>query len=301
MKLFKIIFIFTIFNLFPFFANAGEITFRAKGDEFLIGESFTVEVYIDTQDANINAVEGDIYFPSKIIKILDVDTGGSAINFWIVEPKDTKDRMIHFAGMTPGGFTGDSFKLFSIRFQGKAPGVGEIYGEKIRTLINDGYGTEVDTKIKKMTIAIPEKKFDFFSFGDFDRDDEPPEDFTPFIANDPSIFEGRAFLIFLTHDKGSGVDHYEVKEGDWGVFKNAQSPYLLTYQSLNIPIYVKAVDKNGNERIVRVSPKNPPQNDEDIFGKLIFIFIFALFFTILIFRKKFQNKKNKRVVKRRKK
>ena len=80
-------------------------------------------------------------------------------------------------------------------------------------------------------------------------DTEPPEDFTPAIVNDPNVFDGKYFLVFATQDKGTGVDHYEVREGRWGWFREAESPYLLKQQKISRDVYVKAVDSAGNERI----------------------------------------------------
>jgi len=59
--------------------------------------------------------------------------------------------------------------------------------------------------------------------------------------------DGKYFLVFSTQDKGSGVDHYEVREGRFGGFSEVSSPYILKYQSLDKKIFVKAIDKFGNE------------------------------------------------------
>ena len=61
--------------------------------------------------------------------------------------------------------------------------------------------------------------------------------------------------MFATQDKISGVDIYKVREGSWGFYKQAESPYLLKYQKLDKKIYVKAIDKGGNERIVVLNPQ----------------------------------------------
>ena len=80
-------------------------------------------------------------------------------------------------------------------------------------------------------------------------DSDPPEDFRPEISRDQNIFENRWFLVFATQDKGLGIARYEVCEGSKRKCAPAESPYLLKNQKLNKNIFVKAVDKNGNERI----------------------------------------------------
>ena len=88
-------------------------------------------------------------------------------------------------------------------------------------------------------------------------DTDPPEDFTPFVASDPTIFDRKFFLVFSATDKGVGIDHYEVREGFWSEYERAESPYLLKDQSLGKFISIKAIDKYGNKRLVEIKAQNP--------------------------------------------
>jgi hypothetical protein len=98
-------------------------------------------------------------------------------------------------------------------------------------------------------------------------DSTPPESFKPEIGQDYAMFEGKYFLGFVTVDKTSGVDHYEVAEVKRHSFleellqkeekkewKTAESPYLLEDQGLRSKISVKAIDKAGNVRIEEIAP-----------------------------------------------
>jgi hypothetical protein len=64
----------------------------------------------------------------------------------------------------------------------------------------------------------------------------------------------RWMVLFATQDKGSGMDHYEVREVDpllpwWGSgWHVAESPYLLEDQTLRSAVYVRAYDNDGNVR-----------------------------------------------------
>ena len=96
-----------------------------------------------------------------------------------------------------------------------------------------------------------------------EKDRESPETFRPEIARDESLFDGKWFLVFATQDKKSGIDHYEVKEtrqGTLTMFSKwipAESPYVLQDQGLRSYVFVKAVDKERNARVTKVSPQNP--------------------------------------------
>ena len=61
------------------------------------------------------------------------------------------------------------------------------------------------------------------------------------------------FLVFSGIDKQTGIDYYEVKEGQ-GNWKRAEFPYVLEDQTLQGIIEVRAVDKAGNERIAEYTP-----------------------------------------------
>jgi len=94
-------------------------------------------------------------------------------------------------------------------------------------------------------------------------DIKDPEEFTPKIGQDSSVFEGKYFLNFSTIDKISGIDHYEVleikdKQQDREDWKVVESPYVLEDQTLNSLIKVKAVDKADNERIAQIIPPEKP-------------------------------------------
>jgi len=115
---------------------------------------------------------------------------------------------------------------------------------------------------------------------------DPPEDFTPVTASDPNIFGGKYFVSFATQDKGSGIDHYEISEGNKNSFVRVDSPYLLKNQVLDESIYIKAIDRAGNERVVEIPAAHLAQWKKD----LIIFAILMLLIAIVMFRKKLWKK-----------
>jgi hypothetical protein len=140
-------------------------------------------------------------------------------------------------------------------------------------LRNDGEGTPVSVmtrnlefRILKSDGQVPSSKFQV------PLDAGPPEKFNPEIEQSQKMFEGKYFLVFATQDKGSGVDHYEVCEGKRQCVI-AESPYPPENQQLDKKIFVKAIDKNGNERIEIFYPPNfhPWYKNYWILGTLIIV------------------------------
>lgn len=118
------------------------------------------------------------------------------------------------------------------------------------------------------------------------RDIEAPESFTPIVASDPSIYDGKYFLVFSTVDKNSGIDHYEVREGIWGEYAVASSPYLIMDQTLSKNLYIVAIDKAGNKRLGEIRAPHPDYR----FQKIFFIVIIVLVCIYLIKRKIYSSK-----------
>src|SRR3989344_5997971 len=193
----------------------------------------TAVTEIDTRGIEVNALEGTLVLPEGM-RIREIQTGNSVILIWLEKPRQTGNA-ITFAGIKPGGFTGKQ-PVFSINGDFAAQDLDGVRFTSVSALKNDGSGASVPARMS-------------LSLASFRADSELPEEFTPTIASDPNVFDGKFFLVFATQDKSSGVDRYEVREGRWGFFREAESPYLLKHQGLNRDVYVKATDNAGNERV----------------------------------------------------
>ncbi|MBU4256970.1 cohesin domain-containing protein [Patescibacteria group bacterium] len=256
----KIVLIACILSLIAVPVLAAEVSFDTKTQEIRAGQLFEVGVFINTDNEEINAIEGKIIFPQDLLKIKKINDGNSIINFWIDPVRNCvsngvkKPNEICFSGITPGGYNDIQGLIFSITFLAKKGGNGAIEFTGVKVLRNDGKGTEAPLTISNFQFLI----FNPPTGGPVPQitapkteDRNPPEEFTPQIAADPTVFNGKWFLVFATQDKGSGVDHYEVCEGKRKCVIT-ESPYLLQNQDLDEAIVVKAIDKNGNERVATI-------------------------------------------------
>lgn len=263
----KIVLVACILSLVAIPAFAAEVSFDTKTQEIKAGQLFEVGVFINTDNEEINAIEGKIIFPQDFLEIKKINDGNSIINFWIDPVRNCvsngveKPDEICFSGITPGGYNDSQGLIFSITFLAKKEGNGAIEFRGVKALRNDGQGTEAQLTISNFQFlisnppaggAVPQIT------APKTEDRNPPEEFTPQIAADPAIFEGKWFLVFAAQDKGSGIDHYEVCEGKRKCV-TAESPYLylLKNQDLDEEIVVRATDKSANERVVTIPPQKP--------------------------------------------
>lgn len=244
--------------------RASEFIFSGDITDVGVGDEIIVDVLLDTQGKSINAIEGDIIIPHTM-NMREVRTGESLITMWIEYPQryedeDEQERIV-FSGITPGGLSGQSVHIFSLVLKADKEGIEDINSEDVRVLLNDGLGSEDTTHIQTLRVVVAGESQ--HRVVDDLEDTDPPGFFDIQIGSDVSLFEGKQFAAFHSIDKGVGIDRYEMKECHTRTFsyfrkwRSVESPVQLRDQSLSSFIWIRAIDKNGNERIVMKTPSNP--------------------------------------------
>jgi len=272
-------------------AKAAELSFEPREINTAVNSVEKVEIFLNTGDGeNINALEINVEYPSEFLRLKDWSNGNSIINLWIKEPKNN-NGIFSFQGIIPGGYSEKKGLLMILYFESLKEGDAEIaIKNDSLVLLNDGEGTEAKTlfSFAKIISKSSEEERPMLEF----TENIPPEPFTPIISRSGEIYGGNYFLIFSTQDKNSGIDRYEVSEGE-EPFRIAQSPYLLRNQRLDEGIRVKAVDKAGNERMeIALAEK---EAEEDKFKKEILFFSALLLLAILVIFAKYVYNKIRRI------
>lgn len=271
-KFIKLIFCSTclLVLLFPFSAQAVNVRFYPAQSLSQQDKTFSSTILVDTKGESINTFSGVIAVNPALAKGLQVSDSGSIITYWVTRPTfDSQKNTISFSGAVPGGFTGDSGILFSLIFapisstdQANAVTIPEFKAYK-----NDGLASIANVSVGTFSLGNqtsptnPEVNEQLF-LDSGKKDNVPPEIFSPQIFREASVENGKWFVSFATQDKQSGIDHYEVQESltgeiDSGSWHRAENPYLLEDQGLHSFVYIVAVDRQGNERIIKVFPRNP--------------------------------------------
>lgn len=235
-------------------APVTEIFFKlAPPQEIQVGQIFDVQMLIKAPE-DINAVQGRVSVSSDTLAIKEIRDGNSVINFWVERPHETAGG-IAFAGIVPGGYQAKQGLLFTVRFQATKEGPATLQLLDAVVLKNDGLGTQAPLAVQPFSFSVVAAK-GLVPALPATADKEPPEAFQPVIAKDPNIFDEKWFVTFATQDKGSGIDYYQIEEGT-SAWRKAESPYLLSDQSLSQRVFVKAIDRSGNERVEMIEPLHP--------------------------------------------
>lgn len=281
--------------LLPYSVFASTVYIDAGHPDFFVGDTILFSVRVDSENKNINAVEGEVLLDHAAdgVSLTDINTAGSKFSLWPGKPlPSASNTSISFAGGSPGGFNSKDAVVFNIVLKLQETGQITLLPNNIGVYLNDGKGTKDEVSVKDLIINVLPKKSDAQSADDWStiisNDKTAPESFEIIVSQDPSIFDNQYFISFFTTDAESGVAYYEVQEGERDLART-ESPYLLQDQSLKNLVKVKATDKAGNERMEELMPPVPviPFYKNILSWIVILIIIVAIFY---VFWRNFRRK-----------
>ncbi len=289
-KLIFLFFVLLFFLLGPIGVFAAIIYPKVNSSEISIGDSVIIDLIIDSEGQAINVVEGDVKIDSENIKIRDFSLADSALSYWLKTPFwSPPERQISFVGGVPGGFNSKSAFLFKIIISAESPGQVVFLPANIKAYANDGSATPIQVKIGSLAIKVnSEKKVQPRDEWNevISKDNNKPQNLVVDIGQDYSLFDGKKFLTFSAVDNESGIDYYEVKEGDRPIVRSG-AVYVLQNQEKMEPIVVVVYDKAGNSGEITIKPEEDliPRSYIKLIG--LIIILAAL---ISVFYKKFPDK-----------
>jgi four helix bundle protein len=154
------LFLFSIFYILsPLRGWAATLFLMPQSEEIFKGDSFFVEVRLDTEGEEINTADVKVTLPDNSIEVIDFEKGGSIFTLWVKEP-DIKEREISFLAGVPGGFIGNGL-IGRINFLGKEVGKAEIdFSKDSMVLLNDGKGTPANLTFLDGSYEVLEKSKD---------------------------------------------------------------------------------------------------------------------------------------------
>lgn len=232
-------------------ARAAELSFVTVPQEPAIGAPFTIEVYLSTEEDSINAAEGSVSLGS--LEGVEVSTGGSVFTLWPVLPRYSRGtQSVEFAGGLAGSVAAqEKVKLFEVRAQAPVAGSYAVSLGAARAFKNDGRGTPVaipGARASIQVVAEGEQELPAPA-----RDVAPPEFVSVEVGQDASLFSGRKYVSFFAKDDESSISKFEVKEGWFGRYTEADRYYVLKDQEQGRDIWVRVTDAAGNTAVEKIS------------------------------------------------
>ncbi len=282
--------IFSIIFL-PYSVFASNVYIDTKHSDFFVGDTIMFNVRVDSENNNINTVEGSILMDYKTdsISLIDVNTSGSKFSLWPGKLLPTENNTsISFAGGSPGGLNSKDAIIFNIVLKLQEAGQIILKPTNIGVYLNDGKGTKDKVSVKNLVIDVLPKKSDSQSINDWSNlvsdDKTPPKPFEIYLGQEELSFEGKKFLSFSTTDEQSGIAYYEVTEGGLAPVRSDDT-YILQEQNNPVKVTVIAYDSAGNARESTYSTTSSPVPSNYVIYFVIIIFG-LLIFTSVIYKKR---------------
>lgn len=276
--------------------DAMSVYFEKDVQDVKVGDTFIINTYIDSENTEINGVDGVIKIDGNV-DLLNMSVAGSVFDLWPNKPS-LKNQEISFVGGSPSNVFGKKNKIFSFAVKARDIGKVNISLKQADVFLGDGKGTKLASMGKSMLFDIGKSnnvvKNELSEL--ILNDKTLPKDFKIELGRDYSMYDGKYFISFYTTDNESGINRYEVRENNLPAIRSTNS-YVLEDQSLKGFVEVKAIDNAGNIRIelldlskISVSENNKYKYIYTIVIAVIILIIFLLIYKHFGFKIKINKK-----------
>jgi len=142
--------------LIPIASQAATLYFSPSSGTFSVGNTFSVSVFVSSQDQAMNAASGQILFPTDKLEVLSISKTGSIFNLWIREPSFSNELgTVEFEGIVLNpGFTGAAGKIITINFRAKTAGIANLSFSSGAVLANDSKGTNILKSLESASFSL---------------------------------------------------------------------------------------------------------------------------------------------------
>lgn len=124
--------------------RAASFSLEASKETFIIGDTFSVDVIVSSEEVGVNAAQATIKFPNDILRVTHISKENSVFNFWLKEPDyNNVTGQVSFIGGSFSAISGKSLEVLHVDFEVRGAGpVGIIFSDGAITA-SDGSGTNV--------------------------------------------------------------------------------------------------------------------------------------------------------------
>ncbi len=133
--------------------NAATLNLVSNQDTYKIGDTFDVNVKIDSESDSINGAQATIKFDNTLLNAVSVDKTDSIFDFWLTDPAVSAGQVSFIAAST-SGFNGKSLQALKITFKVKGAGTGNFVLSDAAITVADGSGSNVLSESNNLTITL---------------------------------------------------------------------------------------------------------------------------------------------------
>lgn len=125
-------------------ALAATLSMDPSTGTFVVGSTFNVPIYVNSENETINAIALEAKFPPDLLQLVSPSTGQSVITLWTQQPSyNNQTGTISIQGVIPNGITTGRGLVTTMVFRVKAPGSAYLkFIDGTKVLKHDGLGTD---------------------------------------------------------------------------------------------------------------------------------------------------------------
>jgi hypothetical protein len=133
--------------------NAATLNLVADKDTYKVGDTFDVNVKIDSENVGINGAQATIKFDGTLLKATGFSKTGSIFDFWLTDPTISANQVSFIAAST-AGYNGKSLQVLKITFQVKGAGTENFVLGDAAITTADGSGSNVLSQSNNLTLTL---------------------------------------------------------------------------------------------------------------------------------------------------
>ncbi len=142
-----VVFSFLFVLMSGIYVEAATFYLQPSSGTIAVGDTFFIEVYVDSENETINAVEANLVFLPDLFEVVDADTAGS---FFLLSPRppsfSNSEGTVHFEAGTQNPFNGKAGLVGRMLLRVKEESEHAVISfENMRALLHDGKGTPTTT------------------------------------------------------------------------------------------------------------------------------------------------------------
>lgn len=144
------------FFCFASSVSAANLSLSPASGLYSVGDTFSVQVVVSSQDKSINAVSGILNFSADKLQVVSLSKNSSIINFWVVDPAFVNSSgKVSFEGVVLNpGFQSSRGVVLTLHLKAKSIGAASLSYSSASVLANDGQGTDVTAGLAGATFSI---------------------------------------------------------------------------------------------------------------------------------------------------
>jgi hypothetical protein len=122
--------------------------------QFVIGDEFSVDVKIDSENVGINAAQATVNFPVGVLQATTTSKASSVFTFWLQDPTiDNTAGKVSFIGGSMSGLDGKTLQALRITFKVVGSGPADISFADGAITASDGNGSNVLSAMKGLSVT----------------------------------------------------------------------------------------------------------------------------------------------------